>query len=97
MRCGVEQKLKKKYVVFALKKEITLSCYFCLEGNLCSVCVVKLCEGSADTCPILANCSHTLPGKSFFHIRTPPCFFHKWATFFGAFSMCVTRSEAITH
>lgn len=96
MWCGT--KIKKEVCCICFEKEITLSCYFCLEGNLCSVCVVKLCEeGSAGTCPILANCSHTLPGKSFFHIRTPPCFFHKWATFFGAFSMCVTRSEAITH
>ena len=50
--CGT--KIKKEVCCICLeKREITLSCYFCLEGNLCSVCAVKLCEeGSAGRCPI---------------------------------------------
>ncbi len=47
-------KIKKEVCCICLEQcEITLSCYFCLEGNLCSNCAIKLCEeGSADACPI---------------------------------------------
>ena len=50
--CGT--KIKKEVCCICLEqKEITLSCYFCLEGNLCSNCAVKLCEeGSSEICPV---------------------------------------------
>ena len=58
------------------EKEITLSYYFCLEGNLCSVCVVKLCEeGSAGTCPILAIVHTPPPENHFFIYGHPPVSF----------------------
>jgi len=51
--CSSKKKTKNEACCICYEiKEITLSCYFCLDGNVCCDCAIKLSEESSDKCPI---------------------------------------------